>query len=408
MRDIQPSRRQILGGALAAAGLAGSAARAARPVLRIGVLGDQSGPYRDLAGLGALACARQAVAEFGAGSFDVEIVTADHQNKPDVGAAIARQWFDRDGVDMVTDLTNSAVALAVAQVARAKNKVALATATGTTELTGRQCSANSLHWSYDVYMLARSTALQVVKSGGRSWYFVAADYVFGRQLQGEAAATVAASGGTVLGTSFYPFPGTSDFSSFLLAGQSSGADVIGFANAGADLVNGLKQAHEFGLSRRVRLAALSGFISDIDAVGLEVAQGLNLTSSFYWDLNERTRALSARVRPTMPRQAPPTMAQAGTYSGTLHYLKTVAAMGLPVARDGAATVAQMKATPCDDDAFGSFRVRADGRVLVPAYLFRVKSPAESRGPWDYYAKLATTPPDEAAPPLGRGCVLVKE
>ena len=408
MNRVQPSRRQVLGGALLATGFVGRATRAARPVVRIGVLGAQSGPYREIAGPGALACVRQAVAEFGAGSFDIEILVADHQNKPDVGVALARQWFDRDGVDMVTDLTNSAVALAVAQVARAKNKVAVAAATGTTELTGRQCSPNAVHWSYDVYMLARSTALQMVRNGGRSWYFVAADYVFGRQLQGESAATVEASGGKVLGTSFYPFPGTTDFSSFLLAAQSSGADVIGLANAGADLVNSLKQAHEFGLSRRMHLASLSGFICDVNAVGLEVAQGLNLTASFYWDLNERTRAMTARVRPTMPNHAPPTMAQAGTYSGTLHYLRTVAAMGLPAARDGAATVARMKAMPCDDDAFGSFRLRADGRVLVPAHLFRVKSPAESRGPWDYYTKLATTPPDEAAPPLGRGCVLVKE
>jgi branched-chain amino acid transport system substrate-binding protein len=352
---------------------------------------------------------RQAVQEFGAQGFNVEVVEADHQNRPDVGSTIARQWIDRDGVDMITDGTTSSVALALNQLVREKNKVMLNSGAATSDLTAAACTANTIHWTYDTWMLANSTGGAMVRAGGDSWYFITADYAFGHALERDTANFVRTAGGRVIGQVRTPFPGTTDFSSFLLQAQTSRAKVIGLANAGADTTNCIKQAAEFGLTRRgVKLAGLLVFLSDVHSLGLQTAQGLVLTETFYWDLNDRTRAFTTRVRPRMPNQAPPTMVQAGVYSATLHYLKAVKEMGVAAAKDGAATVARMKAMPTDDDAFGPGSVRADGRKLHPAYLFEVKAPGESRAPYDYYKLLQTTPAASAFRPVAEGnCPLVR-
>ena len=378
------------------------------PVLRIGVLNDQSGPYRDDTGPTGVACARQAVQEFTAGrDMVVEVLSADHQNKPDIGAGIAGQWFDRDGVDLVVDVPNSAVALAVSNVGHLKNKVVIACGPGTADLTGPQCTPNTIHWSFDTWMLAHSTGGAMVKTGGDTWFFITADYAFGHAMQRDTANFVKEAGGKVLGNVDTPFPGTTDFSSFLLQAQSTGAKAIGLANAGSDTVNCIKQAAEFGVNKSARLAGLLVFISDIHALGLQNAQGLVLTETFYWDLNDRTRAFTERLLPHTGG-ARPGMGQAGVYGGVMQYLKAVEKLGVAQAKaSGAATVAQMKAMPTDDDAFGPGSIRADGRALHPAYLFQVKSPSESKGPWDYYKLLATTPADEAFRPLKDGhCPLI--
>ncbi len=397
-------RRTLLG----AAALAPFAARAqgTRP-LRIGVLTDLSGTYRDFAGLTSVACTRQAVREFGA-AFPVEVITADHQNKPDVGASLARQWFDEGGVDMIMDVPNSSVALAVNSVAREKRRVYINCGAATADLTGPQCSATTIHWSYDTYMLARSTGAATVKTGGDSWYFITADYVFGQQLQRDTSRFIEEAGGKVAGAVRYPFPGTTDFSSFLLQAQASGAKVLGLANAGSDSVNCVKQAHEFGLTGKMKLAALLMLLTDINGLGLETAQGLVLTESFYWDMNERTRAFTRRLLADQNPPNHPNMVHAGCYAGTLHYLKAVSSLGVAAAQaDGAAVVARMKAMPCEDDAFGTSTIRADGRQVSPAYLFQVKTPAQSHGPWDYYTLLGTTAAEQAYAPLaGEGCSLV--
>ncbi|MBW8268620.1 ABC transporter substrate-binding protein [Caldovatus aquaticus] len=407
-------RRSLLAGAAAAplaAALPGRRVRAqAANTIKIGVLNDQSGLYRDLAGPGSTVCVRQAVQEFGAQGFAVEVVQADHQNKPDVGSNIVRQWIDRDGVDVIMDVPTSSVALAVNGVVREKNKVYLNSTAATSDLTGPACSPNTIHWTYDTYMLAKGTGGAMVRAGGDTWFFITADYAFGHALERDTAEFVRRAGGRVLGAVRTPFPGTTDFSSFLVQAQASRAKVIGLANAGGDTINCIKQAAEFGLTRRgVKLAGLLVFLSDIHALGLQTAQGLVLTETFYWDLNDRTRALTQRVRPHMPNNAPPTMVQAGCYSATLHYLKTVQQMGVAAAKaDGAAVIARMKAMPTDDDAFGPGRIREDGRKLHPAYLFEVKKPEESRGPWDYYKLLQTVPAEEAFRPLAEGgCPLVR-
>ena len=405
------NKQQILGrrGLLATgAGLASLPLIHARPAraqaasLKIGCLTDLSGPYKDIAGPVAIACVRQALEDYGvsAKGMNVEIVSADHQNKPDVGVALAKQWFDRDGVDMITEVANSAVALAVAGVAKDKNKVYLNCGAATSDLTGVQCNANTIHWAYDTYMLAKSTGAAMVKVGGDSWYFITADYAFGRALLRDTSGFIDAAGGKVLGSATYPFPTTTDFSSFLIQAQASGAKVLGLASAGADTINQIKQAQEFGI--KMKIAGLLVFISDIHALGLAVAKGIVLTSSFYWDLNDRTRAFSTRLQPKAPGVRA-TMVQAGCYSATLHYLKTAEAMGVAQAKaDGAATIAKMKSIPTDDDCFGPGSIRADGRVLHPSYLWEVKSPAESKGPWDYYKLLNTTPADQAFRPLDKG------
>ncbi len=395
-------RRTALGSIAAAALLGSSRTRAQTPTLRIGVLTDLSGPYRDITGPTSVACVRQAIEDFGVSGkgMNVEVISGDHQNKADIGANLARQWFDQDAVDMITDVPNSSVALAVAQVAKEKNKAYVNSSMGVEFTTSAQCNANTIQWTYDVYMVSKLTGSAVVRAGGASWFFITADYAFGQQLEQSASKFVVQSGGKVLGRVAYPFPGTSDFSSFLIQAQSSGARVLGLANAGSDTINCIKQAHEFGLPKGgMRLAAMLMFISDVHALGLEVAQGLTLSNSYYWDLNDRTRAFNERVRPKTPNNWPG-MLHAGCYAGTLHYLKAAADMGVAAAKaDGGAVIARMKAMPTDDDCFGVGSIRADGRKLHPAYLFEVKQPSESRGPWDYYRLLASTPAAEAFRPV---------
>jgi branched-chain amino acid transport system substrate-binding protein len=400
------NRRSLIGGAAATAAFGAmplSHARAqAANTIRIGVLNDQSGPYRDLSGPWGVQCTLQAVQEFGNRGFNVEVVNADHQNRPDVGVNIARQWYDQ-GVDMIIDVPTSSVGLAVNGVAREKNKAYVNTGSATSDLTGAQCSPNTVHWMYDTYMLAKSTGAAMVRAGGDSWYFITADYAFGHALERDTGNFVRGAGGRVLGSVRYPFPATTDFSSYLLQAQATRPKVIGFANAGADLINSIKQAAEFGVTRRgIKLAALLMFLPDVHAIGLQTAQGLVLTESFYWDLNDRTRALTQRLQPRLRDQVP-NMASVANYSGALHYLKAVADMGVAAAKaSGVETINRMKAMPCDDDAFGPGIIRADGRKLCPSYLFEVKAPSESRGRWDYYKLVGTTPAGEAFRPIADG------
>ena len=402
-------QRRTLLAASAATALAGGRARAQGSSLKIGVLGDESGVYRDLSGPVAIACVRQAIEEMSPhlNGIDIQVVVGDHQNKPDVGASIARQWFDRDGVDMITDVPNSAVALAVAGVCKEKDKTYINSPAMIADLTGPQCAPTTVHFTMDTWALAHSTGGALVRAGGTSWFFVTADYAFGLALERDTTNFIKQAGGTVVGSVKAPFP-TSDFSSFLLQAQSSGAKVVGLCNAGSDTVNSIKQAGEFGLTQSgIKLAGLLVFISDVHALGLQTAQGLNLTESFYWDLNDRTRAFTSRVIKKTDGYHPG-MGQAGCYGGTIHYLKTVAAMGLADAKkSGTAVVNRMKAMPTDDDAFGAGSIREDGRALHPVYLFEVKTPGESKAPWDYYKLVATTPADQAFRPLNEGgCPLV--
>ena len=397
-------RTALLGGAAVAA----LPARAQAPVtIRLGVLSDMSGPYRDATGPGCVVLTQAAVAEFNARGFNVEVVQADHQNRPDVGANIARQWYDQ-GVDAILDVPTSSVAFAVNTIAREKNKVFLNSGAASSDLTGAQCSPNTVHWTYDTWMLAKGTGDAIVRTGGNTWYFVTADYAFGHALQRDTTRFIEAAGGRVLGAARYPFPQTTDFSSFVVQAQASRARVLGLANASTDTVNSIKAAREFGLHRSMRMAALLMGLVDVHALGLETGEGLLLTESFYWDLNDRTRRLTQRVRQANQGR-PPAMVQAGCYGATLHYLKAVADMGAAAAKaDGRAAVARMKAMPTDDDAFGPGSIRADGRKLHPVFLFEVKSPRESSGPWDYYKVAATTPGEQAFRPLGEGgCALVR-
>jgi branched-chain amino acid transport system substrate-binding protein len=375
--------------------------------IRIGVITDMSGLYRDTTGPGSVALTQQAVQDFGSRGFNVEVLQADHQNKPDVGANLARQWFDQ-GVDAIVDLPTSSVALAVNQIAREKNKVHLNSGAATSDLTGAQCSPNTVHWTYDTYMLAKSTGAAVVRTGGDSWFFITADYAFGHALERDTANFVRAQGGQVLGSVRYPFPATTDFSAFLLQARASRAKVLGFANASTDTVNCIKGAREFGLHRAMKFAALLMGVVDIKSLGLDAGQGLLLTESFYWDLNDRTRALTHRVR-AKNEGRPPAMVPAGCYGAVLHYLKAVAEMGVAAAKaSGVDAVNRMKAMPCDDDAFGPGHIRPDGRKIHPGYLFQVKTPSESRDPWDLYKVVATTPGEEAFRPLAEGgCPLVR-
>ena len=402
------SRRALLGAVAAVPTI--SAARAQpRPVIKLGVLNDQSGPYADDGGPMGVLCARQAVQDFGNRGFDVEVLVGDHQNKADVGAAIARRWLDTEGVDVVVDVPNSAVALAVNSICREKNKVFLNSGAGTPDLTGPQCSPNTVHWTYDTYMLAKSTGGAILAAGGDTWYFITANYVFGQQLQRDTTSIVEAGGGKVLGSRAYPFPDTTDFSSLLVQAQASGAKVLGLANAGGDTLNCIKQAHEFGLPKTMRIAAMLTSINGVHALGLETAQGLTFTESFYWDMNERTRAFTARVKPKITRAAMWTnMVTTGNYGAVMHYLKVVADMGPAAAKaSGADAVARMKAMPTDDDCYGPGMIRADGRKIHPAYLLQAKAPGESSGPWDLCKIVATTPGDQAFRPMqGAGCKMV--
>nr|WP_293425067.1 ABC transporter substrate-binding protein [Phreatobacter sp.] len=382
-------------------------AQAQQPVnIKIGVLNDRSGLYADLTGEGSALAARMAVEDFGAAAkgLNVQIVSADHQNKPDVGANIARQWYDNDGVDAIADVPTSSVALAVNQITREKNKIHLNSGAASSDLTGAQCSPNTVHWTYDTYALAQGTGGAMVKAGGDSWFFLTADYAFGHALERDTSAVVTRAGGRVVGAVRTPFPGT-DFSSFLLQAQSSRAKVIGLANAGGDTINSIKQAAEFGITQGgQKLAGLLVFVTDVHALGLQTAQGLILTESFYWDLNDGTRAFSERFARQRGGNKP-TMVQAGVYGATLHYLKAAAATK---SRDATANMAWMKGNQTDDPLFGKGTIRADGRKMHPVYLFEVKKPSESKGPWDYYKLIATLPAEEAFRPLAAGnCPIVR-
>ena len=407
------TRRSLIAAGAAAAALPCRPAWAQQiPTIRIGVLTDMSGPYRDLGGPLCVACVQQAADEFNAlgRGFRVEVLAADHQNKADVGSAIAREWFDQQGVDAITDINNSAVALALTSICVAKDKAQLNTGAALSDLTGKACTPNLVHWTYDTWEQAHSTCTSMVREGGGdTWFFLTADYAFGHAMERDATRFVQEAGGKVLGSAAYPFPGTTDFSSFLVRAQASGAKVIGLCNAGADTVNCIKQAHEFGLSRGgVRLAGMIVYINDVHAMGLDTAQGLVLTETFYWDLNDRTRAFTARVRPRLGGIVP-NMEQAGGYAGVLHYLKAAVEIGPQRAKaSGRAAIETMKRLPVDDDCFGPGSIQADGQALHPAYLFEVKPPARNAQAWDYYDLRATTPADRAFRPLGESdCPLVK-
>ena len=375
-------------------------------VIRIGVLNDQSSLYADLAGQGSVIAARMAVEDFGAAKkgMKVEIVSADHQNKPDVGSAIARQWYDVDKVDAIFDVPNSGVALAVNQITRDKGKALIVSGAATADLTGKACSPNTVHWTYDTWMLANGTGNAIVKTGGDTWFFLTADYAFGHALERDTEAVVLKAGGKVLGKVRHPL-NTQDFSSFLLQAQSSKAKIIGLANAGGDTTNAIKQAAEFGIVKGGQnLAGLLVFITDVHGLGLNNAQGLILTESFYWDYNDQTRAFAKRFA-AADRGVHPTMVHAGVYAGVLHYLKAVQALK---SDDGAKVIQKMKEIPTDDPLFGQGRIRQDGRKVHPAYLLEVKKPSESKYPWDYYKIRATIAADQAfRPEKEGGCPLVK-
>ena len=395
--------RKMMWLAVLAAGLTCGDASAQQISVKIGVLSDMSSLYSDIGGAGSTIAAKLAIADFAKSNPDVkvELISGDHQNKPDVGSQIANQWFDVEKVDMIVDVPNSGVALAVSQVANQKNKVFLASGPAASDLTGPKCNANTIHWTYDTWMLANGTGRAMVKTGGNTWFFLTADYAFGHALERDTAAAVEASGGKVLGKVRHPL-NTNDFSSFLLQAQSSKAKVIGLANAGGDTINSIKQAAEFGIVKGGQnLAGLLVFVSDVAALGLATAQGLTLTETWYWDMTDTNRAWTKRWQ--AERNAPgkfPTMVQAGVYSAVTHYLKAVAA--LKSATDGKAVVAEMKKLPTDDTLFGKGVVRADGRKVHPAYLFEVKAPADSKYAGDFYKLRATIPADEAFRPLKDG------
>src|SRR5882672_8253432 len=376
-------------------------------VVTIGVLNDQSSLYADLAGQGSVVAARMAVEDFGAAAkgLKVEIVFADHQNKADVGSQIARQWYDAEKVDLILDVPNSGVALAVNQITRDKGKAFIVSSAASSDLTGKACSPNTVHWTYDTWALANGTGNAIVKTGGDSWFFITADYAFGLALERDVEAVVLKNGGKVLGRVRHPL-NTADFSSFLLQAQASKAKIIGLANAGGDTTNAIKQAAEFGLVKGGQnLAGLLVFITDVHALGLDKAQGLIMTETFYWDTNDKARAFAKKFA-ERNRQIHPTMIHAGVYSATLHYLKAVEALK---SDDGTKVIAKMKEMPTDDPLFGKGTIRADGRKVHPAYLFEVKKPSESKGPWDYYKLRSTIPAEQAFRPIDQGdCPLVKK
>ena len=400
-------KRTLVGLAVAAALGAGAAqAQMSDGIVKIGVLSDMSSLYADLDGAGSVVAAQMAVEDFGAAAkgIKVEIISADHQNKPDVASNVARQWYDVDKVDIITGTTNSGVALAVNQVTKDKGKAFIVSGAASSDLTGKACTPNTIHWTYDTWMLANGTGNAIVKTGGDSWFFITADYAFGHALERDTEAVVLKSGGKVLGKVRAPL-NTQDFSSFLLQAQASKAKIVGLANAGGDTRNSIKQAAEFGIVKGGQnMAGLLVFLLDVHALGLPAAQGLIFTETFYWDMNDQTRAFTKRFA-ERNKGIYPTMIHAGVYSGVLHYLKAVEALK---SDDGTKVIAKMKEMPTDDPLFGKGTVRADGRKIHPAYLFEVKKPSESKGPWDYYKVRATIPADQAFRPLKDGeCPLVK-
>jgi branched-chain amino acid transport system substrate-binding protein len=379
-------------------------------VAKIGVLTDMSSLYADINGPGAVVAIKMAVEDSGmlAKGWKIDVLSGDHQNKPDVGVNVARQWIDTEKVDTISDTPNSGVALAVSNLVKEKNAILLNSGAASADLTGKACNANTISYTYDTYMLANGTGKALTKAGGDSWFFLTADYAFGHALERDTTAVVTANGGKVVGGVKHPL-NTSDFSSFLLQAQSSKAKVIGLANAGGDTTNTIKQASEFGIvAGGQKLAALLLFVNDVHSLGLKTAQGLTFTESFYWDLNDQTRAWAKRFAEKASNHAMPSMTQAGNYAAILHYLKALDALG-GNPHDGAKVVAKMKEIPTDDPLFGKGPLRIDGRRIIPAYLFEVKKPDESKYPWDYYKLIATIPPEDAAKPLEASeCPLVKK
>nr|WP_306265569.1 ABC transporter substrate-binding protein [Pararhizobium sp. IMCC3301] len=374
--------------------------------VKLGVLNDRSGVYADLSGEGSVVAARMAVEDFKAADkgMNVEIISADHQNKPDIGSNIARQWYDEEGINAILDVPTSSVALAVADITAEKNGVLIDSGAGSTALTREQCRPTTIHWTYDTAALANGTGAAMTNAGGKKWFFLTADYAFGHSLEENTAKVVEANGGEVVGTVNVPFP-AQDFSSFLLQAQGSGADIIGLANAGGDTVNAIKQASEFGITQAgQKLAALLFFVTDVHALGAQTAQGLSLTEAFYWDQNDDTRAWSKRFMETHGAQ--PTMVQAGVYSGTMAYLAAVEALG--DASDGKAVAAKMKEMDFDDPLFGKVTVRGDGRAIHDMYLFEVKSPDQSTGEWDLYNQVSSISGEEAFLPMLDECDFTKK
>ncbi len=392
--------------ALSAAIAPAAQAQVSDGVVRIGVLTDLSGVYSDVAGKGTVVATQMAIDDFLAKekpAFKIEMVSADHQNKGDIAANKAREWFERGGVDVVSELVTTSVALAVQKIAKEKNRIALISGAASTRVTNEDCNDVTVHWTYDTYAVANGTAKAVTQSGGKKWFFLTADYAFGHSLEKDAAAVVKANGGEVLGAVRHPFPGA-DFSSFLLKAQASGAQIIGLANAGGDTINSIKQAAEFGITPKQQLAGLLMFISDVHSLGLKTTQSMYLTEGFYWNLNDDTRAWSKRFFDLQKRM--PTMIQAGQYSSVMHYLKAVKAIG---SDDTARVMTQMKKTPINDFFAKNGVIRADGRMVHDMYLLQVKKPSESTTPWDYYNVRATIPAAEAFQPLSAStCPLIKK
>jgi branched-chain amino acid transport system substrate-binding protein len=407
-------RRMLAAGAvvpLATPAIVANAAVPGAATVRVGVLTALTGEYADAAGYGSVEGTKMAVEDFIAEhkpGFRIEVVPGDMLDKPDIGITLARSWYDQDGVDMIVDMPNSAVALGVATVTREKNKVALYVGAGSDKLTGSACSPNHLHWLYDTWAIPHATATAVIADGGDSWFFITADYAYGHALVDSCTTFIKAAGGKVVGDRAFPFPDTSDFSSYLVQGQASGAKILALAMSGGNLINCIKQTQEFGITKKgQRIVGLGILMTTLRALGLETAQGLVYSDPFYWDLNDGTRAFSKRLAPRY-RNMMPTMLHAGCYSATLHYLKAVEAMGVDKAKaDGAATVAQMKAIPPHDPLFANASIRPDGRKIHDMFLYQVKTPAESKYPWDYCRVLRTIPAAEAFRPIAEGgCKLV--
>lgn len=391
--------------AMTAIGVVGAAGASPDGPVKIAVLGDMSGAYADLSGKGSVIAAQMAIEDFGGSVLGkpIELVSADHQSKTDVALTIARRWYDVEGVDMITDLTHSAVALAVQGVSKQKKKINLVTSTASTALTNKECSPWGVHWTFDAYALSNGAARAMLQEGAKKWYFITADYAFGHNLEATAAEIIKQGSGTVLGRSLHPL-NTTDFASHLVKAQASGADVIALANAGTDTSNVVKQANEFGLTKKQHIAALLVFLSDVHSMGLKNAQGLTFVEAFYWDLTPETRAWSQRF--FKRHGAMPTMVHAGTYSAVMHYLTAIKAANT---KDSDAVMAKMRELPVNDFAFKNGRIRPDGVMDHDMYLFRVKKPEESKGPWDYYKLIRTIPQGQAFQPLEESeCPLVKK